>query len=220
MTAGGTREPIDPVRFIGNRSSGKQGYAIAAALARRGAHVTLISTVGLPAPQAVEIVEVETAAEMEAAVRAQEAGAQVIVMAAAVADFRPKQIAGQKLKKAEGAPEIVLEPTADILAGLGARRRPSQVLVGFAAETATAEGARDQLRRYALDKLSSKGADLVVANDVAAPGVGFAHETNAVLIVGRGGYEMEVPLATKAEVAEAVVDAILQIRAQYHQETS
>ena len=220
VTAGGTREPIDPVRFIGNRSSGKQGYAIAAALARRGAHVTLISTVGLPAPEAVEIVPVETAAEMEGAVRAREAGAQVIVMAAAVADFRPKQMAEQKLKKAEGAPEVILEPTADILAGLGARRRPSQVLVGFAAETAAPEGARDQLRRYALDKLASKGADLVVANDVAAPGVGFAHDTNAVLIVGRGGYEMEVPLATKAEVAEAVVDAILQIRAQYHQETS
>jgi phosphopantothenoylcysteine decarboxylase/phosphopantothenate--cysteine ligase len=218
VTAGGTREPIDPVRFIGNRSSGKQGYAIAAALARRGARVTLISTVTLPAPEAVEIVEVETAAEMEAAVRACEVEAQVIVMAAAVADFRPRQIAGQKLKKAEGAPEVVLEPTPDILAGLGARRRPAQVLVGFAAETAAPDQARDQLRQYALGKLSSKGADLVVANDVAAPGVGFAHDTNAVLIVGRGGYEMEVPLATKAEVAEAVVNAITHIRTRYNQE--
>ena len=219
VTAGGTREPIDPVRFVGNRSSGKQGYAIAAALARRGARVTLISTVALPAPDAVEIVEVETAAEMEAAVQAREEGAQVIVMAAAVADFRPKQVAGQKLKKAEGAPEIILEPTPDILAGLGARRRPAQVLVGFAAETAAPDQARDQLRHYAVAKLSAKGADLVVANDVAAPGVGFAHDTNAVLIVGRGGYEMEVPLATKAEVAEAVVNAITQIRARYNQET-
>jgi phosphopantothenoylcysteine decarboxylase/phosphopantothenate--cysteine ligase len=157
---------------------------------------------------------------MEAAVRARETDAQVIVMAAAVADFRPKQVAGQKLKKAEGAPEIILEPTPDILAGLGARRRPAQVLVGFAAETAGPDQASDQLRRYALDKLSAKGADLVVANDVAAPGVGFAHDTNAVLIVGRGGYEMEVPLATKAEVAEAVVNAITQIRARYNQETS
>jgi phosphopantothenoylcysteine decarboxylase/phosphopantothenate--cysteine ligase len=219
VTAGGTREPIDPVRFVGNRSSGKQGYAIAAALARRGAQVTLISTVPLPAPDAVEIVDVETAAEMEAAVRARELDAQVIVMAAAVADFRPKQVAGQKLKKAEGAPEIILEPTTDILAGLGARRRPAQVLVGFAAETAAPDQARHQLRRYALEKLSAKGADLVVANDVAAPGVGFAHDTNAVLIVGRGEYEMEVPLATKAEVAEAVVNAIIQIRSRYHQET-
>ena len=219
VTAGGTREPIDPVRFIGNRSSGKQGYAIAEALARRGAGVTLISTAALPAPPSVEVVEVETAAEMEAAVRARENDAQVIVMAAAVADFRPKQVAGQKLKKAEGAPEIILEPTPDILAGLGARRRPGQVLVGFAAETAGPDQASDQLRRYALDKLVAKGADLVVANDVAAPGVGFAHDTNAVLIVGRGGYEMEVPLATKAEVAEAVVNAITQIRARYNQET-
>jgi phosphopantothenoylcysteine decarboxylase/phosphopantothenate--cysteine ligase len=219
VTAGGTREPIDPVRFVGNRSSGKQGYAIAASLARRGARVTLITTVALPAPDAVEIVDVETAAEMEAAVKAHEADAQVIVMAAAVADFRPKQIAGQKLKKAEGAPEIILEQTPDILAGLGARRRPAQVLVGFAAETAAPDQASDQLREYAMAKLSAKGADLVVANDVAAPGVGFAHDTNAVLIVGRGGFEMEVPLATKAEVAEAVVTAITQIRARYNQET-
>ena len=136
VTAGGTREPIDPVRFIGNRSSGKQGYAIAAELARRGARVTLISTVALPAPEAVEVVEVETAAEMEAAVLARAADADVIVMAAAVADFRPKAIAGQKLKKADGPPEVILEPTPDILAALGARRRPGQVLVGFAAETA------------------------------------------------------------------------------------
>jgi phosphopantothenoylcysteine decarboxylase/phosphopantothenate--cysteine ligase len=219
VTAGGTREPIDPVRFVGNRSSGKQGYAIATALARRGARVTLISTVALPAPDAVEIVDVETAAEMEAAVKAHEESAHVIVMAAAVADFRPKQVAGQKLKKAEGAPEVILEPTPDILAGLGARRRPAQVLVGFAAETAAPDQARDQLREYAVAKLSAKGADLVVANDVAAPGVGFAHDTNAVLIVGRGGYEMEVPLATKAEVAEAVVDSITQIRSRYNQET-
>ncbi len=220
VTAGGTREAIDPVRFIGNRSSGKQGYAIAAALARRGARVTLVSTVALPAPEAVEIVEVETAAEMEAAVLTREVDAHMIVMAAAVADFRPQQTAGQKLKKTEGVPEVILEPTPDILAGLGARRRPAQVLVGFAAETAEPDQARDQLRRYALDKLSAKGADLIVANDVAAPGVGFAHDTNAVLIVGRGGYEMEIPLATKAEVAEAVVDAITQIRANYNQETS
>jgi phosphopantothenoylcysteine decarboxylase/phosphopantothenate--cysteine ligase len=219
VTAGGTREPIDPVRFIGNRSSGKQGYAIAAALARRGARVTLVSTVTLSPPVGVELVEVETAAEMEAAVLDHEVDAHVIVMAAAVADFRPKQSAGQKLKKAEGVPEVVLEPTPDILAGLGSRRRSAQVLVGFAAETAEKDQAPEQLRRYALDKLSAKGADLIVANDVAAPGVGFAHDTNAVLIVGRGGYEMEVPLASKAEVAEAVVDAITQIRAHYNQET-
>jgi phosphopantothenoylcysteine decarboxylase / phosphopantothenate---cysteine ligase len=218
VTAGGTREPIDPVRYIGNRSSGKQGYAIAVELARRGARVTLISTVSQPAPAAVEIVEVETAAEMEAAVMACAGDADVVVMAAAVADFRPKQTAPQKLKKADGAPEIILEPTPDILAGLGARRRPGQVLVGFAAETSLPGHDGQQLRRYALDKLEAKGADLVVANDVAAPGVGFAHDTNAVLIVGADGHEVEVPLATKAEIAAAVVDAIVRIETYKTQE--
>jgi phosphopantothenoylcysteine decarboxylase/phosphopantothenate--cysteine ligase len=219
VTAGGTREPIDPVRYIGNRSSGKQGYAIAAELSGRGARVTLVSTVSLPAPRAVELVAVETAAEMEAAVLDRSDDSDVIVMAAAVADFRPKEAASRKLKKAEGAPEIVLEPTPDILAGLAARRRPGQVLVGFAAETGAPDGGRQQLRDYASAKLSAKGVDLVVANDVAAPGVGFAHDTNAVLIVGSDGRDREVALASKADVARAVVDAIAarlsdQIRAR------
>jgi phosphopantothenoylcysteine decarboxylase/phosphopantothenate--cysteine ligase len=211
VTAGGTREPIDPVRFIGNRSSGKQGYAIAAALVRRGATVTLISTVSppLPAPPGAEVIAVETAAEMEAAVRAHEDGAQVIVMAAAVADFAPKAVADHKLKKSDGIPDIVLEPTADILAGLGARRRPGQLLVGFAAETVP---AGRPLRDYALAKLTQKGADLIVANDVSAPGAGFSHDTNAVVIVGSGGFEAEVPLSAKDTVAEAVVDAIVDQR--------
>ena len=137
VTAGGTREPIDPVRYIGNRSSGKQGYAIAAELAARGSQVLLISTVDLPVPtQAWAVARVETAAEMEAAVMAEADRTDVVVMAAAVADFRPKEIASQKLKKGAGPPEVVLEPTPDILAELGQRRRPGQVLVGFAAETA------------------------------------------------------------------------------------
>src|SRR4029079_9286815 len=126
------REPIDAVRVIANRSSGKQGYAIAAEAVARGARVTLISTVALPVPHGVELVAVETAAEMEAAVGAHAPTCDVVVMAAAVADFRPKQAAPGKLKKADGAPEIVLEPTPDILAGLGAAKRPGQVLVGFA----------------------------------------------------------------------------------------
>ena len=156
---------------------------------------------------------------METAVLARAGEADVIVMAAAVADFRPKAMAGQKLKKADGTPEVILEPTSDILAALGARRRPGQVLVGFAAETAGPDQGADHLRRYALDKLAAKGADLVVANDVAAPGVGFTHDTNAVLIVGTAGYERDVPLATKTEVAAAVVDAIIQIRFHPTQET-
>jgi phosphopantothenoylcysteine decarboxylase/phosphopantothenate--cysteine ligase len=208
VTAGGTREPIDPVRYIGNRSSGKQGYAIAGELARRGAQVMLISTVPESAPAGVSLTRVETAAEMEAAASMAADRAEIVVMAAAVADFRPKEVAPTKLKKADGPPEMVLEPTPDILAGLGARRRPGQVLVGFAAETG--EG----LRRYARDKLVAKGVDLVVANDVAAPGVGFAHDTNAVVLVTAGD-ETEVPLASKQEIATAVVEAIARIRNNY-----
>lgn len=208
VTAGGTREPIDPVRFIGNRSSGKQGYAIAAALRRQGAAVTLVSTVtgSLGAPAGAEVVPVETASEMEGAVLSSAEDADVIVMAAAVADFAPKAPSSYKLKKSGGPPEIVLEQTTDILATLGRRRRDGQLLVGFAAETVGEEGS--DLRSYAREKLAQKGADLIVANDVAAPGVGFAHDTNSVLIVGRDGVEAEIPLSTKDAVAEAVVDAI------------
>jgi phosphopantothenoylcysteine decarboxylase/phosphopantothenate--cysteine ligase len=206
VTAGGTREPIDPVRFIGNRSSGKQGHALAAALARRGAQVTLISAASLPAPPGTELVPVDTAAEMEAAVQAASAAADVVVMAAAVADFRPKAPAPAKLKKADGPPEVILEPTPDILAGLGRRRRPGQVVVGFAAETVVAGGP--SLEDHARAKLEAKGADLIVANDVAAPGAGFGHDTNSVLIVGTSGLRTEIGLTGKEAVAEAVVDAI------------
>jgi phosphopantothenoylcysteine decarboxylase/phosphopantothenate--cysteine ligase len=208
VTAGGTREPIDPVRFVGNRSSGKQGYAVARSLARRGASVVLVSTVSatLEAPPGSTVVAVETAREMEQAVREAAEDADIVVMAAAVADFAPKAPAPQKLKKADGPPEMVLEPTPDILAGLGARRRQGQVVVGFAAETVSPGGP--DLRSYARAKLEQKGADLVVANDVAAEGSGFSGDTNAVVIVGRDGTEREVPLSTKDSVAEAVVDAI------------
>jgi phosphopantothenoylcysteine decarboxylase/phosphopantothenate--cysteine ligase len=208
VTAGGTREPIDPVRFVGNRSSGKQGYALAAELSHRGAGVTLITTVGTPPPPNVTVEQVETAAEMEAAVLARAATADVVVMAAAVADFRPKAVAPEKIKKAEGTPEIVLEPTTDILATLGASRRAGQVLVGFAAETGRPGTAREDVLRYARAKLASKGADLIVANDVAAPQTGFSHDTNAVVIVGADGTEVDVPLTSKQEVARAVVDVI------------
>ncbi len=210
VTAGGTREPIDPVRFIGNRSSGKQGYAVAAELAGRGAAVTLVSTATAtrPSPIGTEVVSVETAAEMAAAVLSRSSAADVVVMAAAVADFTPKVAAAQKLKKVDGPPEVVLEPTTDILATLGANRRPGQVLVGFAAETAAPNQPRDDLRRYAEQKLAAKGADLIVANDVSAPNTGFVYDTNEVLIVGPGGLQIDVPLASKETVATAVVDAI------------
>ena len=207
VTAGGTREPIDPVRFIGNRSSGKQGHALADEAAARGADVTLITTAARPAAPGVDVVRVETAAEMEAAVHERAAGADVIVMAAAVADFRPKAIADDKLKKGDGVPEVVLEPTPDILAGLGAAKRSGQTLVGFAAETT-------DLVANAADKVRRKNLDLIVANDVSAPHVGFEHDTNAVVLLRADGSREDVPLADKRAVARAVLDAVLQLRKQ------
>jgi phosphopantothenoylcysteine decarboxylase/phosphopantothenate--cysteine ligase len=206
VTAGGTREPIDAVRVIANRSSGKQGYALAAEAARRGAHVTLISTVDLTAPPDVMVVSVETAAQMQAAVEQASAHADIVIMAAAVADFRPVQAVDHKLKKDQGPPQIVLEATPDILAGLGATKRPGQVLVGFAAET-------HDMVKQACAKLERKNLDLIVANDVSAPGVGFAHDTNAVTIIGPGGVLAEVPLADKHRIAAVVLDTVATVRA-------
>jgi phosphopantothenoylcysteine decarboxylase/phosphopantothenate--cysteine ligase len=207
ITAGGTREPIDPVRFIGNRSSGKQGHALAAEAAARGAKVTLVTTVDLPAPSTADVVRVDTAAQMDEAVRAVASAADVIVMAAAVADFRPATVATTKLKKRDGVPEIVLEPTVDILAGLGERKRPGQTVVGFAAET-------DRVRQNATSKLVAKGADLIVANDVTAAGAGFEHDTNSVVIMHADGTEREVPLADKRAIARSVFDAVINRRQQ------
>jgi phosphopantothenoylcysteine decarboxylase / phosphopantothenate---cysteine ligase len=204
VSAGGTREPIDAVRVIANRSTGKQGYAIAAEASARGAVVTLVSTVELAPPAGVEVEHVETAAEMQAVVERLAATADVVVMTAAVADFRPKAPADGKLKKRDGVPEIILEPTPDILAGLGARKRPGQVLVGFAAETSDLVG-------HAHEKLRAKRLDFVVANDVSAPGVGFGHDTNAVTIVRPGGVRA-VEIADKRAIARTVVDEIVAIR--------
>ncbi|MDP8954639.1 MAG: bifunctional phosphopantothenoylcysteine decarboxylase/phosphopantothenate--cysteine ligase CoaBC [Actinomycetota bacterium] len=205
VTAGGTREPLDPVRFLGNRSSGKQGHAVAAEAAARGATVALVSTSGGPWPAGVEVVAVETAAQMQAAVLARSDEADVVVMAAAVADFRPVRVAGAKLRRGDGVPDVVLEATPDILAALVARRRPGQTLVGFAAEWGEpAAGARS--------KLEAKGVDVVVANDVSAPGVGFDHDTNAVVIVSGAGMELNVGPADKRDVARAVIDAVIAHR--------
>lgn len=208
VSAGGTREPIDAVRMIANRSSGKQGYALAAESAARGADVTLVSTVALVPPPGVSVVEVETAQQMELAMTTAAETHDVVVMAAAVADFRPSAAASQKLKKRDGVPEIVLEPTPDILAGLGAAKRPGQVLVGFAAET-------DELRSNAESKLAAKHLDLIVANDVSAPDVGFEHDTNAVTLLRPDAEPVEIDLADKRDVARAVVDAIVDIRTQH-----
>jgi phosphopantothenoylcysteine decarboxylase / phosphopantothenate---cysteine ligase len=199
VTAGGTREPIDPVRFIANRSSGKQGYALAEAARARGAIVTLVTTVQLPAPAGAEVVNVDTAAEMADAVLSRAADQDLIVMAAAVADFRPSTEAPTKIRKASGPPQLVLEPTLDVLAALSSRRRNGQVLVGFAAET-------ESVVERSMEKLASKGVDLVVGNDVAADGVGFSHDTNAVTIVSADG-RTDIPLTSKRVVADAVLDA-------------
>jgi phosphopantothenoylcysteine decarboxylase / phosphopantothenate---cysteine ligase len=208
VTAGGTREPIDPVRFIGNRSSGKQGHAIADEAAARGADVILVTTTVRPIPRGAEVVRVDTAAEMEEAVMTRASIADVVIMAAAVADFRPKAAADHKLKKTDGVPEVVLELTTDILAALGEARRADQLLVGFAAETAGSDG----LAAYAADKLRRKHLDLIVANDVSAPGVGFEHDTNAVLVLAADGTAVEVALSDKRAVAAAILDAVVALR--------
>jgi phosphopantothenoylcysteine decarboxylase/phosphopantothenate--cysteine ligase len=205
VTAGGTREAIDPVRFIGNRSSGKQGHAIAEAAAALGARTTLVTTTNLAVPAAVERVQVESAAELHDAVMARAADADVVVMAAAVADFTPTVVADRKLKKHDGVPVVELRPTVDVLAELGRRRRPGQTIVGFAAET-------HDVRASAAAKLARKGADLLVVNDVSAPGVGFEHDTNEVLILDAAGAELHVPLTDKHTVARAILDAVVAHR--------
>ncbi|HMK62103.1 MAG TPA: bifunctional phosphopantothenoylcysteine decarboxylase/phosphopantothenate--cysteine ligase CoaBC [Acidimicrobiales bacterium] len=201
VTAGGTREAIDPVRFITNRSSGKQGHALAEVAARRGASVVLVTTTALPVSAGIEVVRVNSAAEMESAVLQHAEIADVVVMAAAVADFRPKAPSTVKLSKSDGVPDLVLEPTPDILSELGRRRPAGQVLVGFAAETHDV-GAR------ARAKLQAKDVDFVVANNVAAPGSGFDHDTNAVTILGMDGSSHEVGLRSKEAVAHAVLDTV------------
>ena len=206
VSAGGTREPIDAVRVIANRSSGKQGYAVAEEARRRGARVTLVTTVDRPAPIGVDTVSVETAAQMKTALDGLAAAADVVVMAAAVADFRPVSCASGKIKKSGGVPEIVLEPTPDILAGLGAAKRPGQILVGFAAETG-------DLVAQAQSKLERKNLDLVVANDVSQPGVGFQHDTNAVTFVRPGGELESHPLSDKRDIARALLDIVVGLRA-------
>ncbi len=201
MSAGGTREAIDPVRFIGNRSTGKQGYALAKAARQRGAEVVLVTTVDLPPPPGVSVVEVGTAQEMHDAVLAAAVDADIVVMTAAVADFRPATVAEGKIKKADGVPELVLERTADILAALGSSKPSGQILIGFAAETS-------DVVANATDKLTRKGADLIVANDVGAPGVGFGHDVNTVTIVGPSG-TTQLPSMAKIDVAHAVFDAAI-----------
>ncbi len=203
VSAGGTREPLDPVRYVGNRSSGKMGHALATEAARRGAAVTLVTTAAAPVAAAVEVVEVETAEGMAEAVWSRATAVDVAVLAAAVADFRPKAPADAKLRRADGPPDIVLEPTPDILAGVAASD-PRPFLVGFAAETGPPEGA--------IDKARSKGVDLLVANDVTAPGSGFGTDTNRVALITPDGEVEQWEERPKAEVAAALWDRIAAMR--------
>jgi phosphopantothenoylcysteine decarboxylase/phosphopantothenate--cysteine ligase len=201
VTAGGTREALDPVRFIGNRSSGKMGYAVAEAAARRGAHVVLVTTVDRAVPPGVtDVVRVESAADMADAVLDRFAAVDVVVMAAAVADFRPKEQAAEKIKKAGGPPEIVLEPTVDILAELGGKKT-TQYLVGFAAET-------ERLVEQATTKMAAKRVDLMVANDVTAPGSGFEVDTNRAVLITPDGTTRELPQMPKIHLADAIWDRV------------
>jgi phosphopantothenoylcysteine decarboxylase / phosphopantothenate---cysteine ligase len=206
VSAGGTREPIDPVRFIGNRSSGRMGLALAERAARRGAEVTLVAAnVSRPAPPGVRRVDVETAAELADALGREFDSADVLVMAAAPADFRPKRAAGEKIRReGSGGLELDLEETEDIIAALSARRREGQTIVGFAAET-------DPDSKRAREKLERKGADAIVFNDVSRPEIGFESPENEVVIVERSG-EHHVGLTSKERVAEAILDRIEAIR--------
>jgi phosphopantothenoylcysteine decarboxylase/phosphopantothenate--cysteine ligase len=206
ITAGGTQEPIDPVRFVGNRSSGRMGYAVARAALGRGAKVTLITgPTELSPPPDADVVVVQTAEQMRDATKMRAPGADIIVKAAAVADFRPETRAERKLKKAAGPPAIVLVPNVDILHELGhepSLRKPGAVLVGFAAET---EVDPALLARLAEEKRAAKGADIIVANDVSSPDSGFSVRTNRAVIAGPDETE-DVGLVTKEQLATALLD--------------
>ncbi|MBE6368242.1 MAG: bifunctional phosphopantothenoylcysteine decarboxylase/phosphopantothenate--cysteine ligase CoaBC [Lentisphaerae bacterium] len=203
ISAGPTREAIDPVRFITNRSTGKMGYAIAEAARQRQWQVTLVSgPVNLPPPEGVEVIAVESAAEMAQAMKNAAATADMIIMAAAVADYRPKQYSSSKVKKSDGDLCIELERTEDILLTLGKNKKPGQLLVGFAAET-------DDLLQNAQSKLERKNLDFIAANIVGVPGRGFASENNAITLLGRNGSCRELALQSKSSLADELLDAII-----------
>ncbi len=202
VTAGPNREPLDPVRFISNRSTGRMGYALAAAAWRRGADVTLVSgPTSLPEPHGVRVVRAVTADEMHRAVRAEAKSASIVLMAAAVADYRAKRVATQKIKKGKGGYSLELERTVDILSDLPAAR--GRIVVGFAAET-------EQVVENARRKLEAKGLDLIVANDVSRRDAGFEVDTNEVTLIDASGSE-ELALASKDEIADRILDRVVRL---------
>ena len=205
VSAGGTREPLDAVRFVGNRSSGRMGVALAAEARRRGADVTLLAAnLAVPAPEGVEVVDTPTAADLEREALERAAETDVIVMAAAVADYRPAAALAAKRPKDAATWTLELEPTTDVLAAIGARRRAGQVIVGFAAETG--DGGVDRARA----KLERKGADLVVFNDVGQAGIGFDAPDNAVTLVSAAG-DHALPKAPKSEIASTILDEVERV---------
>ncbi|MFI5396871.1 MAG: bifunctional phosphopantothenoylcysteine decarboxylase/phosphopantothenate--cysteine ligase CoaBC [Candidatus Binatia bacterium] len=207
ITAGPNREPLDPVRFISNRSTGKMGFALAAAAWRRGAEVSLIAgPTTLPTPHGVRRCDVSTAEQMHRAVMAAYEPATIVLMAAAVADYRPARVAKEKVKKGSGRMVLELERTTDILAELAPRKGP-RILVGFAAET-------EQVTANAERKLVKKDLDLIVANDVAGKDMGFEVDTNAVTIIDRNGHQESVPLMSKDDVADRILDCVLALKQQ------
>jgi phosphopantothenoylcysteine decarboxylase/phosphopantothenate--cysteine ligase len=202
VTAGPTHEPIDAVRFLGNRSTGRMGFAVALEAARRGAEVTLVSgPVALAEPPGVTVVRVETAEEMAGAVLGRYDEADAVIMAAAVADFRPERVEAGKLKKDAGPPALRLEATQDILATLG-KRKEGQILIGFAAET-------EELEAEGRRKLAEKNLDLIVVNEVGRPGTGFGSETNRAAILAKGGEDVPVREWTKSELAATLCDRLV-----------
>lgn len=204
ISAGPTREAIDPVRYITNRSTGKMGYAIAEAARERGLLVTLVSgPVNLLPPEGVEVINIESAADMAEAMKSAAQTADIIVMAAAVADYRPRQYSTSKVKKSDGDMCIELERTEDILLSLGKNKRPGQILVGFAAET-------DDLLKNAQGKLQRKNLDYIAANIVGVPGRGFAADNNAITLIGRDGSQTEFALQSKKDLAGALLQHLLR----------
>jgi phosphopantothenoylcysteine decarboxylase/phosphopantothenate--cysteine ligase len=204
VTAGPTVERIDPVRYITNRSTGKMGYAIAEAARDRGADVVLVSgPVNLPAPTGMEVVKIESSAQLCEAVLARGEWADVVIQAAAPADFTPAQVADSKIKKTGEGMVLALKNTTDIARALGQRKREGQILVAFAAET-------DQVLENAKGKLAKKNADLIVANDVTRADAGFGVDTNAVTLISRQD-ERALPVMSKRAVADAILDRVIQL---------
>src|SRR5256885_14021345 len=209
VTAGPTCEDLDPARYITNRSSGKMGYAVAEAAARRGAKVMLVSgPVNLEAPAGVECLGVRSAKEMHQAVVERIANCSVAILAAAVADYRPVEQHAEKIKKSDAVLTIVLERTTDILAEV-ARNKGQKIVVGFAAET-------DHVAENARKKLSAKNADLIVANDITAEGAGVDHDTNIVTLFSRHGRDLALPKMSKSEVAQRLLDEVVRLRSVLH----